>query len=359
MAGSANRLSKWMEGTGPFSDIVISCRVRLARNVQGLPFPHLMQDSQAEDLLQRLRQALANQGARSADHRMTLYRLRDLAVLDRHVLVEKHLISPQHARNVAHGAVILRGDEAVSVLVNEEDHLRIQCLFPALQLEQAWQLASNVDDLLERKLEYAFSPDRGYLTACPTNVGTGLRASVMLHLPALVMSNQAGRLHSSIVKLGFMVRGIYGEGTEALGNIFQFSNQITLGRSEVDIIENLRSVTAQIIEQERSARELLRKEMRHQLEDRVWRAYGILTHARVLSSAEAVQLLSDVRLGKDLGILTGLTSAGLTELLVMTRPGYLQKLADRQLSAAERDVQRARLIREKLRAAAAGATSSG
>ncbi|MDQ7793384.1 MAG: protein arginine kinase [bacterium] len=348
---SAQRTSKWIEGAGPYSDLVISCRVRLARNVRDLPFPHLMSKEQAGELLGRLKQALSNRGARSPDHRMTLYRLRELSPLDRQVLVEKHLISPQHARNVEKGAVLLRGDEAVSVLVNEEDHLRIQCLYPALQLDEAWRLGGNVDDLLERHLDYAFRPDRGYLTACPTNVGTGLRASVMLHLPALVITNQAGRLNSSIVKLGFMVRGIFGEGTEALGNIFQFSNQITLGRSEAEIIDNLRTVTEQIVEQERSARETLLKETRGYLEDKVWRAYGILTNARLLSSAEAIQLLSEVRLGRDLGFLPGLTAAGLTELLVATRPGFLQKLADHQLSATERDLHRARLVREKLRAA--------
>jgi protein arginine kinase len=353
MAGiETNRPAKWMEGTGPYSDIVISSRIRLARNVHDLPFPHLVNDSQFADILERLKPFVTNQTARSSGHRFTMHRLRDLPPLDRQVLVEKHLISPQHARNAEHAAVILRGDEAVSILINEEDHLRIQCLYPALQLDEAWHLASNVDDLLERNLDYAFSPSRGYLTACPTNTGTGLRASVMLHLPALVMSNQAGRLYSDIVKLGFMVRGIYGEGTEALGNIFQFSNQVTLGRSEPEIVENLRTITERIIEQERAGRETLLREMKSQLEDRVWRAYGILTNAHLLSSSEAVQLLSDVRLGKDLGLLKGLTSFGITEVLVITRPGYLQKLAGRALSAAERDAQRARMVREKLKASA-------
>jgi len=345
----ADRPAKWMEGTGPYSDIVISSRIRLARNVHDLPFPHLITDGQFGDILERLKPFVGNRAARYSGHRFTIYRLRDLTPLDRQVLVEKHLVSPQHARNAERAAVILRGDEAVSILVNEEDHLRIQCLYPALQLDEAWQVASKVDDLLERNLDYAFNPSRGYLTACPTNAGTGLRASVMLHLPALVMSNQAGRLYSDIVKLGFMVRGIYGEGTEALGNIFQFSNQVTLGRSEPEIVDNLRTITERIIEQERAGRDTLLREMKSQLEDRVWRAYGILTHAHLLSSSEAVQLLSDVRLGRDLGLLKGLTSFGITEVLVITRPGCLQKLAGRALSAAERDAHRARLMRDKLK----------
>ena len=344
-----NRPAKWMEGTGPYSDIVISSRIRLARNIHDLPFPHLIASSQFGDILARLKPFVGNQIARSPESRFTMHRLRDLSPLDRQVLVEKHLISPQHARNAEHAAVILRGDEAVSILVNEEDHLRIQCLYPALQLDEAWHLASNVDDRLERSLDYAFSSNQGYLTACPTNAGTGLRASVMLHLPALVMSNQAGRLYSDVVKLGFMVRGIYGEGTEALGNIFQFSNQVTLGRSEPEIVDNLRTIAERIIEQERASRDSLLREMKIQLEDRIWRAYGILTNAQLLSSSEAVQLLSDVRLGKDLGLLKGLTSFAITEILIITRPGYLQKLAGRALSAAERDAHRARVVRDKLK----------
>jgi len=233
-------------------------------------------------------------------------------------------------------------------MVNEEDHLRIQALMPGLQLAAAWELADKVDDALEQYLPYAFSEQRGYLTACPTNVGTGLRASLMLHLPALVSTGQINRIIQAVGRFGLVVRGLYGEGTQALGNIFQFSNQVTLGHTESDIIQHLINVTRQVIDQEREARQMLLRRDKMALEDRVARAYGTLAHARVVSSQEALQLLSDVRLGIDLGILDGLKPEILQELLVAIRPAHLQMRTGRELSPAERDVLRAALIRERI-----------
>lgn len=346
----SNPLSKWMEATGPSSDIVLSSRTRLARNVEGLPFPHLMGDEQVEEVLKSVESAVRELNLMGVVPKVELYRLGAAAPLDRQVLVEKHLISPHHARE-SRAAVAISDDEAISIMINEEDHLRIQCLFPGLQLDETWRLASRVDDALEQKINYAFSDKRGYLTACPTNIGTGIRASVMMHLPGLVLGNQAGRAVAAMSQVGLVVRGLYGEGTEAIGNIFQVSNQITLGHTEEEIIDNLKAVTRQIIDQEQAAREMLRKEMKEQLEDRIGRAYGLLSSARIMTSEEAMRLISDVRLGIDLGLITNVKPRALNEFLVLTRPGFLQKLAGQELSPFDRDVRRASLIRERLKSA--------
>lgn len=341
-------MSRWMEGDGPSSQIVISSRVRLARNLQNMPFPHMLNDEGAKKVVNIVQEALKDQGVQTNAGGLAFVNMQELSPFERQILVDKHLISPQHAENASGRGLLLRQDEAVSVLINEEDHLRIQVLFPGLQLKEAWNLASQVDDALETKLDFAFHEARGYLTACPTNVGTGLRASVMMHLPGLVMANQVGRVLTPLSQLGMAVRGLYGEGTEATGNLFQISNQITLGRNELEIIQNLAAVTQQIIDQENMARHLLEKETKYQLEDRVSRAFGILTHARILTSQEAMTLLSEVRLGCDLGLIEGVSLKMLNELLVLSRPAFLQKMAGREMTTFERDIKRADIIREKL-----------
>ncbi|HBK85330.1 MAG TPA: protein arginine kinase, partial [Firmicutes bacterium] len=273
----------------------------------------------------------------------------EIGQLDRQVLVEKHLISPDLARSRHPGAAVLvSDDEAISIMLNEEDHLRIQCLFPGFQLEECWKLTSSVDDLLESKLEYAFDATRGYLTACPTNLGTGLRASVMVHLPGLVLTQQIGKVLAAISQVGLVVRGLYGEGTEAVGNLFQISNQITLGPSEEEILQNLGAVIRQIVDQERSAQQALLKANRLAVEDKVCRAYGTLRHARLLSSQEAMRLLSDVRLGHDLGILTEIPYRTQNELLVLIQPAMMQRIADENMTENMRDFKRAALVRQRL-----------
>jgi protein arginine kinase len=273
----------------------------------------------------------------------------ELTALDKRVLVEKHLISPQLAEDSAFGACLLSPNEEVSIMINEEDHIRIQCLFPGLQLNEALQVANSLDDWIEEKIDYAFDEKRGYLTSCPTNVGTGLRASVMMHLPALVLTQQMNRIVPAINQLGLVVRGIYGEGSEALGNIFQISNQMTLGKSEEDIVQDLMSVVQQLITQERSAREALVKTSNIQLEDRVFRSYGLLAHSRVMETKEAAKCLSNVRLGIDLGYITDISRSILNELMILTQPGFLQQYAGGPLKPNERDVRRASLIRERMR----------
>lgn len=340
--------SYWMRGDGPEDEIVISTRVRLARNLAGFPFPMLATDRHLEQVTERVSAALDSEAIRALG-RFELLPMRNMPDLDRHVLMEKHLISPDLVDHPRRGAVVLRDDETVSIMVGEEDHLRIQCLFPGLQLKPAWDLASRVDDALETTLDWAYDEKRGYLTACPTNVGTGMRASVMMHLPALVMTDQIRRILDAVSHVGLAVRGIYGEGTEAVGNLFQVSNQITLGQSEEEIIHNLQGVARQLIEHEGRARQMLMSQRRDELEDRVWRSYGVLRHARRIDSKETMQRLSDVRLGIDLGVITGVSKGILKELMVLTRPAMLQMYFGRELSPEERDVRRAALIRERLR----------
>lgn len=337
-------LSKWMEGTGPDSEVVLTSRVRLARNIKNIPFPYLASDTQTQKIFNDVNRVVGNHKGEFKD--FTFIKLEEMESLERQLCVEKHIISPQMAKDVRNSFVLLRNDEAVSIMINEEDHIRIQCLFPGLQLEGAWNLADKIDDIMESDLDYAFNEDRGYLTACPTNVGTGIRVSLMMHLPGLVITKQINRILSALSQVGLVVRGLYGEGTEVIGNIVQISNQITLGQSEKEIIRNLYAVAKQLIEQEEEARQTLLNESRENLADRAGRALGILSNARIVSSQEAMQLLSDLRLGVDLGLID-FDSKIINHLLVTIRPAHLQSMERKELDAYERDVCRATLIREK------------
>lgn len=343
----AQALSEWMKGGSPDSDVVMSTRIRLARNLRELPFPMLSTNAQSKQVLDATAQVL-NSPALEQISSFQLYKLDELDDLQKRVLVEKHLISPNLANESRNGAFMINSDESVSIMINEEDHLRIQCLRPGFQILEAWQLADQIDDVFEAQMDYAFDEKRGFMTSCPTNVGTGIRASVMMHLPALVHTQQINRILQAINQVGLAVRGMYGEGSEAIGNVFQISNQITLGQSEDEIIDNLHSVVKQIIEHERAARQKLLHESKLRITDRVRRSFGILTHAAIIDSKEAAQRLSDVRLGVDLGLLPDVSPHVWNELMVMTQPGFLQQYAGGKLSADYRDVRRAELIRTKL-----------
>jgi protein arginine kinase len=341
--------SRWMREEGPHGDIVISTRIRIARNLVEHPFPLLANDAQSEAILEKVQTAIHSpEFEASGGGHYEFLKLRDVAPVDLEALVEKYLISSNMVEHARRGAVALREDEVVSIMVNEEDHLRLQVLMPGSNLNAAWDLATRIDDSLEAKLNYAFDERYGYLTACPTNVGTGIRASVMLHLPALVVTQQINRILSALSQVGLVVRGVHGEGTEAIGNLFQISNQITLGQSEVEIIQSLESVVNKIIEHEQAARNYLLGENREVIEDRIARSFGILAYARRLDSKETMQRLSDVRLGIDLGIIKGVSKNILKELMVMTQPGFLQKVYGQQLAPGERDWRRAALVRERL-----------
>lgn len=341
------RLSSWMKGEGASSDIVISSRVRLARNLDSAPFPPEMGREDALGVL-HLAERATEHLVRSTGEDWDFYRLGDMDDLDRWVLVEKHLISPQLVKSSALSGLTLRRDEAVSIMVNEEDHLRIQCLFPGLNLQDAWRLGDAVDDVLSDVVSYGFDDKLGYLTTCPTNVGTGMRISVMVHLPGLVMTEHLESVISGLAKVGAVVRGLYGEGSEAQGNLFQISNRLTLGLDEEEIIENLGAVVNEVVQRERSAREVVYDRDRRRLEDRVCRAYGILTNARLMTSEEAMGLLSLLRLGIDLQLISGLSAGVFQELMIRMRPSLIQSESGGAMDAGERDQRRATLMRDVL-----------
>jgi protein arginine kinase len=340
-------VSSWMSEDGPNSDIVLSTRIRLARNLNEYLFPTLFSSEEANEILGKVKEYI---GEESGEHgNLEFLKMAEMQALQKRVLMEKHLISPNLADESSYGGVVLSEKEDISIMVNEEDHIRIQCLFPGLQLKEALEKADEIDDWLESRLDFAFHEKSGYLTSCPTNVGTGMRASVMMHLPALIVTQQMNRIIPAINQLGLVVRGIYGEGSEALGNIFQISNQITLGKSEEDIVDDLTGVVKQIIAQEQSARDALVKTSNIQLEDRVFRSLGVLENCRVIESKEAAKCLSDVRLGIDLGYIENISRSILNELMILTQPGFLQQYSGGPLRPDERDIRRAAFIRERLK----------
>ncbi|MFZ3580284.1 protein arginine kinase [Virgibacillus sp. DJP39] len=340
-------ISPWMRCDGPDSDIVLSSRIRLARNFAYAAYPIIAENEELEKIREFFKKEYDHQSFQDYED-FQFISMRDLSAIEKRVLVEKHLISPHLAKHSETAATLISKSEQVSVMINEEDHIRIQLYFPGFQLNKALEKAFEFDDWLEEKVNYAYDETRGYLTSCPTNVGTGMRASVMMHLPALTLTQQINRMIPAINQLGLVVRGIYGEGSEAEGNVFQISNQITLGKSEGDIVQDLQSVVQQLIEQERKARTRIMEESSTQLEDRIYRSYGVLEHSRIIESTEAAKCLSNVRLGIDLGMIKDVSKNILNELMVLTQPGFLQQYAKESLTPTERDVRRATLIRERL-----------
>ncbi|MDD5496439.1 MAG: protein arginine kinase [Candidatus Omnitrophica bacterium] len=338
--------SEWLKGTGPRSNIVMSSRTRLARNLEGLPYSHWADKKQLETILDSVRGAMDSVSFLKGS---MFFRMKDLSDIDKVFLVERHLMSPEHTRSGEYKALIVDPKEIVSIMVNEEDHLRIQVLQSGFNIKETWRIIDEIDTALSKKLSFAYSPKWGYLTACPTNVGTGLRGSIMLHLPALVFTAQIERVLGATAKLGLNIRGFYGEGTEASGNLFQISNQVSMGRTEDDIIDNLERIIDQIVSREDSSRNTLISKNKEALTDRIWRAYGTLKSAHIITSRETVALLSAIRLGVDLGVFKDLNREMVTELFISTQPAHLQKLSGKILTAEERDVKRADLIREKLK----------
>ncbi len=340
-----NKIGEWLKGTGPEADIVISTRIRLARNLATFPFLTRANEGQKKEIEKLIREKLRDTTLTQDLHYL---RLSELSPVDRLFLMERRLISREHAGGDGERAVAFGKSETISVMINEEDHLRIQVIRSGFELRDAWKTIDEMDTILEEKLHYAFSPRFGYLTACPTNVGTGMRASVMMHLPALVLTHHIEKVFNAVGKLGLIVRGIYGEGTQALGDLFQISNQFTLGKTEVEIVEIMESVVPRIAEYERMARKALLTENKDQLEDRVWRSYGMLKVARMLSSEETMHLLSQVRMGVNLGLINDVSMQTLNELFILTLPGHLQKLEGKELEANERNLIRASYIRKRL-----------
>jgi protein arginine kinase len=331
---------------GPHDRIVMSSRVRLARNLRNAAFPGWAKKPERVRVLEMIRPAVEG----LPEMREAFSESMDnLSTLDKQILVERHLISREHAAKSAGSGLVLNREESLCFMINEEDHLRMQALRPGLQLKQAWTAIDHADTTLERRLEYAFSSDVGYLTACPTNLGTGIRVSAMLHLPGLVLAEQINPIIQSVNKLGLAVRGLYGEGTEALGNVFQVSNQMTLGETEAAIVERLEKVLSQIIEHEENARDTLLEKKPKMVYNHIGRAYGVLANAHSISSKETMNLLSLMRLGMDFGLFPGGDRSLTDELFILTQPAHLQKQFSEKLTAEERDVLRADMLREHLK----------
>ena len=340
-----SKTGEWLKGTGPSAHIVMSSRVRLARNLANLPFPNKANKKEMAKILTTVEKATAEiPYFKDA----AFFKIHELDNVDKQFLIERHLMSHDHANHPEGKAVIISKEEVLSVMVNEEDHLRIQVMRSGFNLSETWDVINGIDDALSNKLDFAFSPHWGYLTACPTNTGTAMRGSVMLHLPALVMTKQINKVLAAISKLNFASRGFYGEGTQASGNFYQISNQVSLGHAENDVLENINGLIKQVLEQEEQARQALLVQNRPMLEDKIFRSFGILKNAHIISSQETVELLSMVRLGVDLDILENISRKSINELFIMIQPAHLQKIEGKKLNASERDAKRASLIREKL-----------
>ncbi len=338
-------MTPWYLEKGPEGDVVVSTRVRLARNFQDMPFPVRMRKEQGVKVIEKIQITLL----KNADVKFNYISMQELGAINKQAMMEKHLISPEMLQDVHSRGVFLNKDESISIMLNEEDHLRVQCLFSGMQLQNAWKLANKIDNILEQEIEYAYNEQYGYLTCCPTNTGTGLRASVMIHLPALTMTGYLNSLLTAVGKLGLAVRGLYGEGTEARGHIFQISNQVTLGISEEETIENLKGIVKQIIEKERVARQRLLKGSRLQLEDRLYRSYGVFRNARIMTSEEFMKFISDVRLGIYLDIIKDIQIETVNELMIATQPANIMLQFGETLSAEQRDIKRAEIIRKKIK----------
>lgn len=340
-------MPEWMKESAPESDIVISSRIRIARNLAEAPFPYLLDDEGGAEVVKQVYQAVI-EGNSSLKDDFRLLSMKDLDKIERLKYIEKHLISPDLAKNITRGNMLINREETISILLNEEDHIRIQCILPGFQLDDTWSLADKIDDLIEEKVKYAFDEQLGYLTSCPTNLGTGIRASVMMHLPILNLTGYINNIFQASSQIGITIRGIYGEGTEFLGNMFQISNQVTLGITEEEILKNLKDVVTQIIQKERVMRETLLREKSIELEDKIFRSYGILKNARLMNTTEAMKLISDVKLGVCLGLLEDVTLEKMNQLVSMIQTGHIQSYYKMELKDMERDIKRAELIRSVL-----------
>jgi len=334
----------WMQVPAEKQSIILSSRIRLARNLVGYRFPGKADAGELSRVVQDVQEAC--QGIEMFSG-ATYLAMEELGKVQRNVLVERRIISPVFADIDHPGMVIVNRDENISIMVNEEDHLRIQCIQPGLGLQKAWRSISRIDDALSEHLDYAFSGQFGYLTACTTNTGTGMRASLLIHLPALALLNRVEKIIEKLAATEVAVRGFYGEGTEPVGHIYQVSNQLTLGRSETAIIKRLESLAAKFSEYEHEARQKLLRDRRMELDDRVYRSLGTLQNARILSSSEFMRHYSMLILGEELELLPRFDSATLRELMIFTQPAHMQSIYEDMDNPKRRDVLRAKIIREK------------
>ncbi|MEM8734958.1 MAG: protein arginine kinase [Planctomycetota bacterium] len=341
----AGNCGEWLRGSGPESDIVISSRIRLARNLSEFPFVERATDEEKAQLAKLAQSKLEQLGDWD---QMFFVDVQELDDIDRQLLVERQLMSRAMAEAEGDRSVAIDAEERFSIMVNEEDHLRIQVMCSGLDLSAAWQRVDALDDQLEKHLNYSFHDTLGYLTACPTNVGTGLRVSVMVHLPALVITREIEKVFRSLQKINVAVRGLYGEGSKYMGDFYQVSNQITLGRTEEELVQTVTEVVPRIIEYERRARDFLMNESEQDLHDDVSRAFGILCTAKKISSEETLHYLSKVRMGVNLGLIRSVDIATINKLFVHIQPAHLQKLQGSALSVADRNIERAAYLQSHL-----------
>jgi protein arginine kinase len=345
----AKTSGEWLRGSGPQSDIVISSRIRLARNLADFPFIARATESDRDEIGRILRERIeALHGSGQFTGQLIYVDVGALEEVDRRFLVERQLISREHAEAEGARGVAIDPREQISVMINEEDHLRIQVMKSGLDLSAAWDQINQLDDLIEARVTYAYNDRFGYLTACPTNVGTGVRVSVMLHLPALVITRQIDKVFRSLQKINLAVRGLYGEGSQAMGDFYQISNQITLGLTEEELTKKVADVVPVLLDYERQARDFLIRESQETLHDRVSRAYGILRTAQTISSEETMHLLSSVRMGVNLGLIHDLEIPTVNKLFIHTQPAHLQKLTGMELDTSDRNIERAAYLRRNL-----------
>lgn len=342
----SNKVS-WLDNSSTDNDIAISSRIRLARNLKGLPFPVSSPPEQLQNVKSAIELGIAKSECMGSDT-VTL-EMAELNSLEKGLLQERRIISNEFVNSGVSSAVVLKPDESVGIMINEEDHIRMQAISPGFKLNEVWDRISTVDSELGKHLPFAYDEKIGYLTSCPTNVGTGLRASVMLHLPGLVFSGQIGSAIQGISKLRLAVRGLFGEGTDNQGNFFQISNQSTLGESELQIIDRISSVIKQLINHEKNARLSLLEKNQYFLLDKVGRSYGTLRHSYIVSSEDAMNALSGIRMGVDMGMFSIVDLHTVNDLFVTIHPAHLQRFAGRDLEADERDICRASMIRERLK----------
>jgi protein arginine kinase len=327
--------------------LIMTSRVRLARNLDRIVFPHKLSSEQGKGLVREVEEAFYSDSFREGDY--STIKLWETDKLTQTSYFEKHLISNNMINNSSKGAVIMSNDYGESIMINEEDHIRIQCIKTGYNLEEALRAANRIDDHLERNLDFAFDEKYGYLTACPTNVGTGMRASVMIHLPYIATDNKVEESLYALSKLGIAIRGIYGEGSKVAGSIYQISNQITLGPSEQETLSNLKAVINKIITHENRTREAAYKNYKYEIEDRAARSLGTLKSAVLLTSAESLKLLSDVRLGIEMGIIKTLSTGTVDALIMDVQPATIEKQAGKNLTKEEINLARAKLVKRKIR----------
>ena len=335
----------WLANSDSDENIAISSRIRLARNLSGLAFPVNSSESEQNQALSIISSIIKKH--KILDDLME-FNIKSLSEIDRSFLLERHLISRDFCKGASGSSLIINETESCSLMINEEDHVRIQVIQPGLSLQNIWTVIDDIDNHLSKNISFAYNKTLGYLTSCPTNVGTGMRASVMLNLPGLTLAGYLNAVVQGVGKLGLAVRGLYGEGSECIGNLYQVSNQSTLGESELQIIQRLKNIIQQVINHEKNARLKLLETKRNFLQDYIGRAYGVLRYSYILSSKEVLNSLSTLRMGVDLKMFTSLDIHTINELFIAIQPAHLQKYSMKELTSAERDILRAKIVREKL-----------